>query len=161
MSQRIWHYSWSRTRKLQEFIDSTTSVVLAPKVQPGPHQVVGTVNGTEHTHTHTHTHKTHHLVYILELSLGLSARLPSEVQIMPSVGWYSQGSKPLLGSFAMVPKQYTDAQYQTVTSYFYSSFNNRLSCLIVYMLSHLPIALTSVDCLHEVKETKHIPYLFE
>ena len=39
MSQCVWHYSWSKARNLQEFIDSTTGVVLEPKVQPGPHQV--------------------------------------------------------------------------------------------------------------------------
>ena len=47
MSQRVWQYSWSRARNLHEFIDSTTGVVLAPEVQPGPHQVLGTVNGTD------------------------------------------------------------------------------------------------------------------
>ena len=35
----FWHISWSRARNLQELIDSTTGVVLAPKVQPAPHQV--------------------------------------------------------------------------------------------------------------------------
>ena len=47
MSQRIWHYSWSQARNPQELIDSTTGVVLASEVQPGPHQVLGTVNGTD------------------------------------------------------------------------------------------------------------------
>ena len=31
----------------QECIDSTTGVVLAPEVQPGPHQVIGTINETD------------------------------------------------------------------------------------------------------------------
>ena len=40
MSQHIGHYSWSQARNSQEFIDSTTGVVLAPEVQPEPHQVL-------------------------------------------------------------------------------------------------------------------------
>ena len=40
MSQRVWHFSWSRARNSQECIDSTTVVVLAPEVQPGPHWVI-------------------------------------------------------------------------------------------------------------------------
>ena len=47
MSQCVWQYSWSRARNLHEFIDSTAGVVLAPEVQPGPHQVLGTVNRTD------------------------------------------------------------------------------------------------------------------
>ena len=47
MSQHVWHYSWSRARNLQEFIDSTTDVVLAPEVQLEPYQVLGAVNGTD------------------------------------------------------------------------------------------------------------------
>ena len=63
----FWHFPWSWARKSQECIDSTTGAVLAPKVQPETHQVIGTVNGTDglpflppsaesDTHTHTHTH---------------------------------------------------------------------------------------------------------
>ena len=33
-------FYWSWARNSQELIDSTTGVVLAPKVQPGPHQVM-------------------------------------------------------------------------------------------------------------------------
>ena len=31
----------------QEDIDSTTGALLAPEVQPGPHQLFGTANGTD------------------------------------------------------------------------------------------------------------------
>ena len=47
MSQRVWHYFWSRGRNLQECIHSTTGMVLAPKVQLGPHQIIGTIDGTD------------------------------------------------------------------------------------------------------------------
>ena len=47
MSWHVWHFSWSQARNLQELINSTTGVVLAPEIQPGPHHVFGTVNGTD------------------------------------------------------------------------------------------------------------------
>ena len=47
MSQCIWYYSWNRARNSQECINSTTGVVLAPEVQPGPHQVIITIDGTD------------------------------------------------------------------------------------------------------------------
>ena len=37
--------SWSQARNLQEFIDSTTGVVLAPEVQPAPRQVKALLMG--------------------------------------------------------------------------------------------------------------------
>ena len=37
----------ARARNSQEHIDSASGVVLAPEVQPGPHQIFGTVNGTD------------------------------------------------------------------------------------------------------------------
>ena len=43
----FWHSSWSWARNSLELIDSTTGVVLAPEVQPGPHQIIGTVDGTD------------------------------------------------------------------------------------------------------------------
>ena len=43
----FWHISWSWARNLQELINSTTGVVLGPKVQPGSHKVIGTVDETD------------------------------------------------------------------------------------------------------------------
>ena len=47
MSQCILAFSWSPGQELAGRNRQTTVVVLAPKIQPGPHQVFGTVNGTD------------------------------------------------------------------------------------------------------------------
>ena len=41
---RFWHFSWSRTRNSSTV---PAGVPLAPEVKPGPHQVIGTVDGTD------------------------------------------------------------------------------------------------------------------
>ena len=38
MSQVVWHFSWGQARNFASIV--TTDVVLAPEIQPGPHQVM-------------------------------------------------------------------------------------------------------------------------
>ena len=40
-----FYFPWSWARNLQELINSTTGEVLAPKVQPGTHQVMALLMG--------------------------------------------------------------------------------------------------------------------
>ena len=43
MTRCIWQFSWNLARN-SRVINSTTGVVLAPEVQPRPHQVIGAID---------------------------------------------------------------------------------------------------------------------